>query len=53
MDKIEQRTEIGKVKYQTTVADSKLSRKQWLNHAQEKALDLAIYLEKLMDLEEV
>ncbi len=29
-----------------------LSRLDWLRHAQEEAMDLAVYLEKLIQLEE-
>jgi hypothetical protein len=29
-----------------------LSRLEWLKHAQEEAMDLAVYLQKLIDLEE-
>jgi len=29
-----------------------LSRLEWLKHAQEEAMDLAVYLQKLIELEE-
>ena len=35
-----------------TVADNPLTRKQWLTHAQEEAMDLAVYLEKLIQEED-
>lgn len=42
------RSEAGQNKYGTTLEDNKLSRLQWLRHAQEEAMDLALYLEKLI-----
>ena len=50
--KIEGRAETGERKYNTTMERSDLTRKAWLIHAQEEALDLAIYLQKLIMLEE-
>ena len=50
--KIEARAEIGERKYNTTMERVDLTRKAWLIHAQEEALDLAIYLQKLIMLEE-
>jgi hypothetical protein len=50
--KIEARAETGERKYNTTMERSDLTRKAWLIHAQEEALDLAIYLQKLIMLEE-
>lgn len=48
------RAEHGLRKYGVTAADrTDLTRKQWLQHAKEEALDLAVYLQKLIDLEEV
>ena len=46
------RAEIGEKKYNTTMERKDLSRVQWLVHAQEEAMDLAIYLEKLIQIEE-
>jgi hypothetical protein len=46
--KIRQRRETGRVKYGTTMERTDLSRAQWLQHAQEEAMDLAIYLERLL-----
>lgn len=38
-------------KYGKSMNRSDLSRRQWLVHAQEEAMDLAIYLEKLIQEE--
>ena len=52
--KILKRSEIGKKKYGTTMERDDLTRLDWLKHAQEEAMDLAVYLEKLMqELEEI
>tara|TARA_R100000908_G_scaffold9961_2_gene3542 strand:+ start:537 stop:722 length:186 start_codon:yes stop_codon:yes gene_type:complete len=50
--KIEARAKLGENKYNTTMERTDLSRKEWLIHAQEEALDLAIYLQKCIMLEE-
>ena len=46
--KIRQRRDKGREKYGKTMERTDLSRKQWLQHAQEEAMDLAIYLERIM-----
>ena len=46
--KITQRAELGKEKYGTTMDREDLTKLQWLKHAQEEAMDLAVYLEKLI-----
>lgn len=46
--KIKERRERGRAKYGVTMERTDLSRPDWLRHAQEEALDLAIYLERLM-----
>jgi predicted amidophosphoribosyltransferase len=46
--KIKSRREAGRVKYGTTMERTDLTRIQWLKHAQEEAMDLAIYLERLI-----
>jgi hypothetical protein len=51
-DKILERSQIGKQKYGVTMERQDLSRLQWLKHAQEEAMDLAVYLEKLINEEE-
>jgi len=50
--KILKRSEIGKAKYGTTMERNDLSRLEWLKHAQEEAMDLCVYLEKLIVEEE-
>jgi hypothetical protein len=42
------RAEIGQAKYGVTMERVDLTRREWLIHAQEEALDLAVYLEKLI-----
>ena len=48
--KILNRAEIGKEKYKTTMDRNDLTELEWLVHAQEEAMDLAIYLEKLIQI---
>lgn len=50
--KIRKRAREGKDKYGVTMERADLTRKQWLIHAQEEAMDLAVYLEKLIQEEE-
>jgi len=50
--KILKRSEVGKNKYGTTMERGDLNRLEWLKHAQEEAMDLCVYLQKLIDLEE-
>lgn len=42
------RSERGIAKYGHTMLRSDLSKIDWLRHAQEEAMDLAIYLERLI-----
>ena len=46
------RAEVGKKKYGTTMERVDLSSLEWLIHAQEEAMDLTVYLEKLIRLEQ-
>jgi len=46
--KILKRSEMGKKKYGTTMERNDLSSLDWLKHAQEEAMDLAVYLEKVI-----
>jgi hypothetical protein len=48
--KILDRAEVGEKKYNTTMERTDLSELEWLVHAQEEAMDLAIYLEKLIQI---
>ena len=41
------RMQVGLIKYNTNTERSDLSIVDWLIHAQEEALDLAVYLERL------
>ena len=50
--KIAKRSMAGKSKYGTTMERTDLTRKEWLIHAQEEAMDLAVYLERLIQEEE-
>jgi len=50
--KILKRSDVGKKKYGTTMEREDLSKLDWLKHAQEEAMDLAVYLQKLIELEE-
>jgi len=36
----------GIAKYRTTLEDNQLSLNQWLQHAKEEAMDIALYLHK-------
>lgn len=47
VEDITARQKAGIKKYGTTVEDNKLTRREWVQHAYEEALDLAIYLKKL------
>ena len=50
--KIRQRRDVGRQKYGTSMERTDLSKLDWLRHAQEEAMDLAIYLEKLIQTEQ-
>lgn len=45
---IKQRQLKGINKYRTTVANNKLTSREWLQHAYEECLDMAVYLKRLM-----
>lgn len=47
IDKFKQRSEVGIKKYNKTMDRNDLDIIQWLTHAQEEAMDLALYLEKI------
>jgi len=49
--KVLQRAQVGLDKYGVSMADENLTRQEWLIHAQEEAMDLVVYLEKLIQLE--
>ena len=48
--KILDRAAVGKEKYKTTMDRNDLTELEWLIHAQEEAMDLAVYLEKLIQI---
>lgn len=43
------RSQLGIKKYGTTLSDNNLTHKQWLQHAYEEALDMALYLKRAME----
>lgn len=43
---IAKRQVMGMAKYQISVAENSLSQREWLNHAYEECLDMAIYLKR-------
>jgi hypothetical protein len=51
IEQFKQRSEIGIKKYNTTLDRTDLTRLEWLQHAQEEAMDLILYLEKLKQYE--
>jgi len=50
LDKFRQRSEVGQRKYNTTLDRKDLTLSEWLNHAQEEAMDLCLYLEKIKQI---
>jgi hypothetical protein len=42
-----ERSEVGIKKYGTTLDRTDLSTLDWINHAQQEAMDFVLYLEKL------
>jgi len=51
IDQFKQRSEVGINKYGVTLDRTDLSRLEWINHAQEEAMDFILYLEKLKTYE--
>jgi hypothetical protein len=47
--KILKRADKGKKKYGSTMERKDLSKLDWIRHAQEEAMDLAVYLEKIIE----
>ena len=47
MARFKERSEIGIKKYKTTLERTDLTTLEWLQHAQEEALDFVLYLERL------
>ena len=52
-DKILSRAAVGLNKYGTTMEREDFSKLDWLIYAQEEAMDLVVYLQKLIELESV
>ena len=52
MKKIYSRSLVGKEKYGVTMQRTDLTTLDWLIHAQEEAMDMAVYLEKLIQIEQ-
>lgn len=50
-ERILERSKVGESKYGVTMERNDLSRLEWLKHAQEEAMDLAVYLQKLIEIE--
>lgn len=51
INKFKQRSEIGIKKYGVTLGRNDLNFKDWIQHAQEEAMDFILYLEKLKEYE--
>ena len=51
VNQFKQRSKVGIKKYNTTLDRTDLTRLEWLQHAQEEAMDLILYLEKLKQYE--
>ena len=50
INKIRSRAELGKNKYGTTMERNDLTNAEWLKHLQDKLMDAAVYVEKLLTL---
>tara|TARA_R110000744_G_scaffold110081_2_gene207704 strand:+ start:70 stop:516 length:447 start_codon:yes stop_codon:yes gene_type:complete len=48
-EKFEQRSQVGIEKYDTTLERDDLDILDWINHAQEEAMDLTLYLEVIKE----
>lgn len=47
IDKFQERSDVGIEKYGVTLEREDLTTLQWINHAQEEAMDFCLYLERL------
>lgn len=52
IQKMRNRSQAGLIKYGTTLERTDLSKLDWLIHAQEEAMDLANYLQVLIENEQ-
>lgn len=51
---IAKRQQLGMAKYGVSVSDNPLELRQWVQHAYEEALDMAVYLRRIMqDMDKV
>lgn len=48
IEEIRNRRDAGRKKYGTSMERTDLTEREWLQHAKEEALDLAIYLQRLI-----
>tara|TARA_R100000908_G_scaffold57181_1_gene32869 strand:- start:1614 stop:1952 length:339 start_codon:yes stop_codon:yes gene_type:complete len=48
-EKIQGRAAVGKEKYGVTMETAPLTTLEWLTHAQEEAMDLSVYLQKIIE----
>jgi len=51
IEQFKQRSEVGINKYNKTLDRDDLTHLEWLQHAQEEAMDMILYLEKLKQYE--
>jgi hypothetical protein len=49
INKFAERSELGQKKYGVTLERTDLSKLEWINHAQEEAMDFILYLERLKE----
>ena len=50
ISKFQDRSNVGIQKYGTTLDRNDLTTLEWINHAQEEAMDFILYLEKLKQI---
>lgn len=50
INQFKKRSEVGIKKYRTTLDRNDLTTLEWINHAQQEAMDFCLYLEKLKQL---
>lgn len=51
VDRFEQRSRVGQAKYGTTLSSNNLTTVEWIQHAQEEAMDFVLYLERMKEQE--
>lgn len=52
IEKIQERAKFGAKKYGVTMERTDLNELDWLIHAQEEAMDMAVYLQKLINIKQ-